>query len=383
MASIYMLITVIKSVVLLDAQQKDGYLQGEALLNMINSRIYLNIIDLVVSLLLQINQVQIIMRLFLRQSDKRLVFLVGVFTSIVSQTLWSIGKFHNFQHNAEAGKIIPAFTYLTRIAMSITYAAIFTAFLITKIKTLILFPSIWALSLLSIVLIYAPVAFFIADVSNAWVYELSEVFSVVTYVVCVVIPWEWCNKYNLVRKIQEKEGVLGRKFFEDEMYELDRFELFVEEESDLDTFGDDNSGSRRTRLAKNSSHESSETTSMTAKGSKETTSTEAELKPGEPLHDRFYNGYSIVKDGLIKFTDILIATGMAIPRSVSVGSSFGNNSAFNFNRHTPWRQREEPTANPSIQPRSAGRENQGRSRDVFVYSTQAVALNRSEDDIAE
>ncbi|KAK7678628.1 hypothetical protein QCA50_018351 [Cerrena zonata] len=36
----------------------------------------------------------------------------------------------------------------------------------------------------------------------------------------------------MIMKIKEKEGVLGRKFYEDEMYELDRFELFVEQDTD-------------------------------------------------------------------------------------------------------------------------------------------------------
>ena len=52
----------------------------------------------------------------------------------------------------------------------------------------------------------------------------------VNYVIGVVIPWEWCNKFNLIMKAKEKEGVLGRRFYEDELYELDRFELFVEEQ---------------------------------------------------------------------------------------------------------------------------------------------------------
>ncbi|GEQ72451.1 hypothetical protein JCM33374_g6138 [Metschnikowia sp. JCM 33374] len=236
LASVYMLIAVVKSIVILHHQQREGHFHGQILLNIINNKVYLKVIDLFVTFFLQVNQVQIIMRLFSRQSDKRLIFLVGVATSIASQTLWSISKFHVFKDTMEAGKIIPAFTYLIRISMSISYAAIFTAFLITKLKTLMLYPSIWAISVLSLVLIYAPVAFFIADVSSAWIYDLAEIFSTVTYVICVVIPWEWCNKYNVIRKIQEKEGVLGRKFYEDELYELDKFELFVEEDSDDDTY---------------------------------------------------------------------------------------------------------------------------------------------------
>ncbi|KAM9902962.1 hypothetical protein OXX79_003655 [Metschnikowia pulcherrima] len=360
MASVFMLITVVKSIVVLHAQQRQGYLHGEVLLDTLNKKIYLKVIDLFVTFFLQVNQVQIIMRLFHRQSDKRLIFLVGVATSVASQTLWSISKFHPFDDTQEAGKIIPAFTYLIRISMSISYAAIFTAFLITKVKTLILYPNIWAISVLSLILIYAPVAFFIADVSSAWMFDLSEIFSTVTYVICVVIPWEWCNKYNVIRKIQEKEGVLGRKFYEDEMYELDKFELFVEEDSDEDPM-------QRSLLSRRSLH------SMKSKASVASGKSKPEAAP---VTERLTSGYFLLRDGFVKVTDFIIATGMAIPRSVSAGSSVaGGPRAYT-------RKNNDFYSSDSRQATTSGADHESRADrrgEVFVYGTRDMNISIDEE----
>jgi len=77
LSSIYLLITVIMAIVELHKQQKEGYLHGAMLFDFMNSNLALNIIDLIVVFLLQINQVQIIMRIFLRQKDKRFTSLMG------------------------------------------------------------------------------------------------------------------------------------------------------------------------------------------------------------------------------------------------------------------------------------------------------------------
>lgn len=369
MSLVYMLITVIRSIVILHNQQRQGYLHGTALLDNLNDQVYLSVIDMIVVFLLQVNQVQVVMRLFSRQSDKRLIFLVGVLALVASQTLWSVTKFHHFRTDDEIDKILPAFTYLIRIAMSISYAAIFTAFLLTKLKTIVAHRNIWPLLLLTLVFIYAPVAFFIADVSSAWVYELSEIFSVVTYTVCVVIPWEWCNKYNIIRKRKEKEGVLGRRFHEDELYELDRFELFVEEESESD-----DEGSERSELLP---HESASTGRLSHLSHSGVSKVPRANPPRELTYHRFVVGVSLVRDRFLDITDKIIATGLAIPRSVSVGSHSVATPHFHFDmRGTD--MAEMPTRSRTVA--FAENEASGRHRrDVFVYSTKDVVINVDEN----
>lgn len=366
----YMLITVAKSISVLHHQQKEGYLHGVALLDHLNELIYLNVIDMITVFLLQVNQVQVVMRLFLRQSDKRLIVLVGLGASIASQVLWAVTKFKRFHDDDEAGKIIPAFTYLIRIAMSISYAAMFTAFFLTKIKTLYAHKTIWLTSFLTIVFIFSPVAFFIADVSSTWAYELSEVFSVVAYMVCVVIPWEWCNKFNVIRKLQEKEGVLGRRFHEDEMYELDRFELFVEEESESDSDPDGNDLEREdeergTSTAVESSLKSS--SSQSKRGSDDITDSSDDYRTTAALQKLSY-GYASAKNVFTKITDKIIATGLAIPRSVSAGSSYNVSQQAHLVENVLPVHYHEPVVDLDAPARD----------DLFVYSTKNVVVRFDE-----
>lgn len=375
-SSIYMLITVIKSIVILHEQQKRGYLHGASLLDHLNDLVYLNAIDIVVTFFLQVNQVQVVMRLFLRQGDKRMVFLVGIFASMCSQTMWGVMKFYTFKSHEEVAKILPSLVYLTRIAMGISYAAIFTAFMLTKLKTLMLHRNIWAISFLTLVLIYAPVSFFIADVSSTWVYEMSDVFSVATYVVCVVLPWEWCNQYNVIRKQLEKEGVLGRKFYEDELYELDKFELFVQEESDDDIDrhdGDPSIDSRSVLL------------SVPTRQSRRSDNSNGGNKGRSKL--AFLNeSVNIAKNKFVTITDKIIATGLAIPRSLSTSSSGGilPNAHLEMRSMGPIVERADDRNTGMEQPRMRhhgprmGNLELGAVRthnNVFVYSTKDVVID--------
>lgn len=357
LSSVYMLITVVKLVVHLHGQQKRGYLHGAELLKYINNSTALNVIDLILVILLQINQVQVIMRIFSRQKDKRLTFLVGFIACICFQVIWAVSQFHVFDADDEAGDILPAFIYLGRIAMGACYAALISVFIVTKFNDVLLNKHIWLLSGLTIVFIYSPVAFFAADISNMWVNELSDIFSVVTYVICVVIPWEWCNKFNLILKKKEKEGVLGRPFYEDEVYELDRYEIFVDKDTDEET-GDSSS-------ATGGSSES-QTTESGQNGA-------LQLQPAHtgalPLVLR---AFEASKKNFLSFTDAIIATGLAIPRSVSVSTLSSTARPETVPLPPPDSQSTEPSDTSSQLP--------GRlRRNVFVYSRKEVVIDFDEE----
>lgn len=347
LSSAYMLVTVVKLVVNLHGQQKRGYLHGPELLKYINNSTALNVIDLILVILLQINQVQVIMRIFSRQKDKRLTFLIGIIACISFQVIWAITQFHVFDADDEAGDILPAFIYLGRIAMGACYAALISVFIVTKFNDVLLNKHIWLLSGLTIVFIYSPVAFFAADISNMWVNELSDIFSVVTYVICVVIPWEWCNKYNLILKKKEKEGVLGRPFYEDEVYELDRYEIFIDKDSDEDN--DPGTSTSRSSL----STEHSEPT------------TPANARAALPFVLR---AYEASKKNFLSLTDAIIATGLAIPRSVSVSTLSSNPRPETVPLTTIPQEREPEDTNSQLR--------NGRQRNnVFVYSRKEVVID--------
>lgn len=382
LSSVFLLIVIVRAIYALHVQQGLEFLSGTLLLDTLNSAVYLNVIDFIAVILLQINQVQVIMRLFSRQKDKRLTLAAGGITCLSSQIIWAIAKFYKFKVNSETGDILPTFIYLTRTAMAICYAALITVFLMLKIKIILEHRRIWLLTLFTFVVIYGPVAFFVADVANAFVYELSEIFSVVTYVICVVIPWEWCNKFNMIMRAKEKEGILGRRFYEDELYELDGLDLFVEQE-DTDNDNDDNTpgeipgdgsqgiDSRRRRkkyisLNKHNQH----------------------LKA-----NKLSTAFDKTKHMFINAADTIIATGFAIPRSASVATSSPYLNSNKKPRNTPSNvgttdnarnySNEGGSGNPTnsnqetvIEPDNNAR----HRRDIYVYSTKQVAIEFSDND---
>lgn len=122
-------------------------------------------------------------------------------------------------------------------------------------------------------------------------------------------------------RAKEKEGVLGRRFYEDESYELDRFELFVEEQmpaDDDDGDGDDASGENAIQ-----------------RGDEEATQNHRQLlsRRTNPTLDRpdidasdlsaatkVLHALQASKQAFLTLTDNIIAAGFAIPRSVSVST---------------------------------------------------------------
>lgn len=389
LSSIFLLIVIVRSIYALHVQQEHEYLSGTLLLDTINSAVYLNVIDFIAVILLQINQVQVIMRLFARQNDKRLTLVAGGFTCISSQVIWAIAKFYNFGVDSEAGDILPTFIYLTRTAMAICYASLITVFLMLKIKIIIEHRRIWLLTLFTFVVIYGPVAFFVADVANAFVYELSEIFSVVTYVICVVIPWEWCNKFNMIMRAKEKEGILGRRFYEDELYELDGLDLFVEQddsENDEDAPGETPGGDDRMSQR----HRRKKYISLNRQN---------ELS----RNNKFTTVIDKTKNIFIDVADTIIATGFAIPRSASVATSSPyqnsnrktpntplnatanglrttNNADTNNNNNNSDGNQEGNASNSNQGAISEAEQNARNRRDIYVYSTKQVAINFSDSD---
>lgn len=378
LASVYILVIIVKSVIRLHRQQKNGYLSSPELIDYLTKSTSLNVLDLIVVLLLQFNQVQVIMRIFSRQKEKRLTFIIGLIASLLSQVIWAVSKFAKFDYLDEAGDILPAFIYLVRIAMALSYAAVITVFILSKFSDVFANRSIWLLTILTLVLIFSPLALFVADVSNAFVYELSEIFSVVTYTIGVVLPWEWFNKFNLIERRKEKDGVLGRRVYEDELYELDKHEIFIENDAtrysdirDGDDFDDNNNANNF------GDGDIAENTTMLSNRSKELSNARKVLKTLRSTKKTF-----------LTITDGIIAAGFAIPRSVSISAQsiepVDKNAHLNDAHNLVAKPKNDPLIELNVLSNSTNNGSTSASgrhrRNVFLYSRQEVALEVSDDD---
>lgn len=397
LSSAYFAVLMGKSASILHTQQREGYLFGLAFLDKINSSLSLNILDLMAVLMLQINQTQVIMRLFLRQDDKRTIFYVGTLSAIGSQTVWAVSRLANFTSLEEAD-ILFTLIYLVRLALSISYSALITVFILMKIHLILENRRIWLLSILTLIIVYSPVAFFVADVANVWVNELSEIFSVVTYVTCVVIPWEWVNQYNVIMRIIEKEGVLGRRFYEDELYQVDRLPMFVEEDDE----DDDEDHDDESNDSNNNDHDHSDASQSPDPSSrvhrKRRAESANEREGSDNLGMKILDTLHSSKRRFLDLTDAIIAAGFAVPRSASIGTPRPHSSipmdyltrepefpldALGRDPNVPRESAERlRSQSPEITPdASTGRRHiQHPRRDVFVYTRKEVVLDFSDDD---
>lgn len=307
-----------------------GSAPGEELLDMVQASVSFNVIDLFSIFLMQLCQVQVIMRIFSRQKEKRFAFVMGVSLSVISQVIWAVSTFHSLRTPTNAStydadddnlSIMPAFIYLLRIAMSVMYLVLiciycFIKFEFIRKKHLVL------ISVVSVLSTTLQFAFFIADVANVWVAELSEVFNAAGYVISTVIVWEWIDRIHACERAKQSKGILGRPFYEEEAdnnNRVDRVSLFVpeEEEKVLEEYG----------LISGSDRPSPE-----ARDSPVSVSTNFISKQAERTHNFLFTipeGIKKCTDTLAYITDQVIAYGLAVPRSVSAHSK--NRSRKNFN----------------------------------------------------
>lgn len=174
-------------------------------------------IDLIVMLLLEISQVQIVVRFFERIQEKRLVLFVGIFLSVASQILWVISTYipRNYQDSDSALDILPTFMYLFRIALATCYASMVFFHILLK-KHICFRGRMILLTLLTILAVLSLPALFIFDVANVWMDDLSEIFTTTCYLASTVIVLEWTNRVHTIERKIQAASVLGRPIYEDE-----------------------------------------------------------------------------------------------------------------------------------------------------------------------
>ncbi|ONH65444.1 pH-response regulator protein palH/RIM21, partial [Cyberlindnera fabianii] len=206
LASTNLGILFVRAIVFLDKQHDLGYSSGEKLLESLQSDNVFSTIDFIVVLMAQFAQVQVIIRLFSRVKEKRVSFIIGGFLSICAQVIWGVSTFSKFDIDTDSDfSILPAFTYLLRIALAMMYCGLIIIYGFGR-RSFIFQKDIMLLTILTFLVINLQFAFFITDISNVWVSELSEIFNTTIYVSVTVIPWEWINRVHALERYQQTEA---------------------------------------------------------------------------------------------------------------------------------------------------------------------------------
>lgn len=87
------------------------------------------------------------------------------------------------------------------------------------------------LTLLALIIVLLQPGFFVADVANIWVDDLSEIFNTTCYVGSAVIVWEWVDHILILERKVQAQSVLGRPVYEDDQedYHFAKYALKVQD----------------------------------------------------------------------------------------------------------------------------------------------------------
>lgn len=359
-----------------------GKASGEQLLDELQLNLSFLIIDLFSVFILQLCQVQIIMRLFSRQKEKRFTFIIGVSLSIISQVIWAVSTFNqyrtfanvNYNPDDDTLSIMPAFIYLLRIAMSVIFSVLICVYCFIK-HQFILKKNLILISIVSILSTNIQVGFFIADVANVWVAELSEIFNAAGYVISTVIVWEWINQVHASERVKQDKGILGRPFYEEEHdkeNKVDRISLFVPEEQKLGH--DDGQGSDNDSEGENDHGNVAETPTRSKFSEKIQTFVGNQQRRGEGLvGNTIPLAIGKATNSLLYMTDQIIAYSLAVPRSVSVNSRERKERKLRkLREHELTKMRKTLNMSDSLDSDDNGDDN----NPIFVYSTAEVKLDK-------
>ncbi len=222
-------------------QSLDGKCSSTELLNKLTFSIGFNVVYLIVFLLLLLSQVSIVKRLYPRRKESKFILIIGTTLVIITEALWATANFlsqsRGFTYSSVAITdsdstdsessdenvivfILPVFVYLLEISLSVLYTCLIYLYCLSK-KRYAFKSSMIITTLLTIVAINSPIAFFLADISNVWVNKFSSFFSMTSYVITNVATWEWLNQLEQVEKDDQQKNLLGRRFFLDDYIEDD------------------------------------------------------------------------------------------------------------------------------------------------------------------
>ena len=128
-----------------------GVVRAHSIMHIFSDDMTFVVLDFLATLMFQFCQVGIVIRLFQRAQEKRIIFFIGVILTITANILWVIPPFanHTTKHRND-WQILRPFVYLFRIAIATSYASIVIYHIWQKKKLWFKFNQMGLLTLLTI-----------------------------------------------------------------------------------------------------------------------------------------------------------------------------------------------------------------------------------------
>ncbi|CEP64698.1 Rim21p LALA0_S13e00958g [Lachancea lanzarotensis] len=357
LASINLTIFVAKALNLLKSEHVNkAIVSTDEVLDLLGSDMAFTCLDFFVVLICQLCQVQIVMRLFSRVREKRLVFLTGFILSIISQVLWAIPSFTKLARNHFTGGsydddgliLLSPFVYLLRITFSAFYASIIIFNVFIKRQLCFHNQRMTLLTVITILIIFLQPAFFVADVTNIWVDDLSEIFNTTCYVGSAVIVWQWVDHLLILERKVQAQSVLGRPVYVDDQ-EDNYFARYALKTQEPTTVNDVTS----------SSNSSGPYGNIPSQIPAAPDANKVEFSERPPVKERVWQGCTRIVDGMLYYTDHFIIKGLAI-KTLSLHSK---NSSDDYSKRKAKVRRRIGLDRPN---------------EIYVYATRDVVFDSDE-----
>ncbi|CAI4049555.1 hypothetical protein N7582_004696 [Saccharomyces uvarum] len=361
-ASLNLTIFIIKVLRKLEKEHNQyGIVRAHSIIHLFSDDMTFVVLDFLATLMFQFCQVGIVIRLFQRAQEKRIIFFVGVVLVMTANILWVIPPFSNHANGHKKNwQILRPFVYLFRIAIATSYASIVIYHIWQKKKLWFKCNQMGLLTLLTFLVLLLLPGFFLADVANLWISDLGDVFNTTCYVTSTVITWEWLDRLNVLERKEEAQSILGRPIFEEEQqdYRFAKYALRVQN-----------------ALTRRESHEtlnridtsnSSEICDLQTISRYDPEDQASEGRSIDQIHFNDKGSYkelavkklSSARDKILYFTDQIVQK--------SVGHN--NNSSSSKNKETKRRK--------AMVRKRLGLDRPG----VYIYSTKEVVFNSDQDD---
>ncbi|VEU21619.1 DEKNAAC102513 [Brettanomyces naardenensis] len=228
------------SLINLSRQAQQGKSSANSMIQPLIFSTGFSVVYLVAFSLLLLSQVDIIKRLYPRRKERRATLILGTVLVIITECLWAVSTFVSDNEtfpsylitveaidSADTDRkydsaiaILPVFVNLLEISLSVIYSSLIYVYCFSK-RQFAFHSRMLPLTVIMVISLNSPIAFFIADISNMWINELSDLFNLVCYVITNVTTWEWLNRLEQVEKTHQRDNVLGRPFFADNYADTD------------------------------------------------------------------------------------------------------------------------------------------------------------------
>ena len=214
------------SVNLLERQYVLGRYDADEL-RAVNHDLPVIVIAYLASFAIYLSQVQTLMRIFPRKRDKVIIKWTGFGLIVLAMIFSALYIFlparpplpPNEQTTALQIflQILPPLNYLFAIALEFIYMCCFIYFGIAHRRVAFIVPAALILALLSLACITIPIIFFCLDIWAQFVAGWGQFIRSIASIGSTVIVWEWVDRVEeWESKRAGKNGVLGRRIFEDE-----------------------------------------------------------------------------------------------------------------------------------------------------------------------